>query len=603
MRIKIRYIDGDRIKRSIIASAGRISEMREVLNNINVFPVADADTGTNMAMTMQSIVASAQSCPYSSLSKVCDCISEGALNGARGNSGAILAQFFQGLSEGAGGRERLSPEEFADAVTLAVTRAREALANPREGTILTVMQDWADYLKQQAIGKEDFVELFTDGLKRARESLAETPSKLKILQKAGVVDAGAQGFVHLLEGLSDFIDSGKIAAYRAKTHMVEKIRHFHFHKIDDEITFRYCTEGLIQGEAIDKKELQKQLSQMGDSLIVVGSSRKARIHIHTNEPEAVFDLIGRFGAVLQTKAEDMQKQHDEALELAPKKGIALVTDSTCDLPPEFFEKYDINVVPVIIQIGDKGYQDRVEIQSIDFYKILEADTHRLTTSQPPVASFREVYARLVEKYEAIISIHISEGLSGTINGARIAAKEFAHKINIEVINSKTTSAGLGLVVHEAAKMIEEGLSLSELKDKIQLCVQRVKIFVSIPTLKYMIRSGRVQKPKGFLATLLQIKPVIGLNEEGKAMELAKVIGKKRVAEKTLELALNYARKLVSPKFIIVHMMAQEQAEKFHRLIKAEFAQEDIPVLDASPALGLHAGVGATAIAVLGDPLS
>ncbi len=603
MRIKIRYIDGARLKRSILASAGRISEMQEMLNDINVFPVADADTGTNMAMTMQSIVESAQACPYSTLSDVCACISDGALTGARGNSGAILAQFFQGLSEGAGGRERLSPEEFADAVALAAKRAREALANPREGTILTVMQDWADSLKEQAIGKEDFTELFGDALRRARESLADTPNKLKVLSRAGVVDAGAQGFVHLLEGLSDFINSGKIAAYRAKSHMFDKIRHFHFNKVDDVIHFRYCSECLLQGEGIDKKELQQKLSLLGDSLIIVGNARKVRVHIHTNEPQALFDLAATMGTVLQTKIEDMQKQHDEALDQAPRKGIALVTDSTCDMPQELFDKYNIHVVPVVIQIGEKSYQDRVEISAQDFYRILETDSQRLTTSQPPVASFLKVYSRLVEQYESVISIHISEALSGTINGARIAAREYADKMNIEVINSRSTSAGLGLIVHEAAQLIEAGWSFAELKDKIGACVQSVRIFVSIPTLKYMIRSGRVRKPKGFLATLLQIKPVIGLDAEGKAVELAKVIGKKRVAEKTLELALAYARQLMRPKFIIVHMMAQEQAEKFRRFIAAEYSQQDIPVLEASPALGLHAGVGAAAIAVLGEPVA
>jgi DAK2 domain fusion protein YloV len=602
MKVKIRYIDGARLKRAIIASASRISEMREKLNNINVFPVPDADTGTNMAMTMQSIVASAQACPEGSLTDVCRCISEGAMNGARGNSGAILAQFFHGLAEGAKGRERLSPEEFAHAVAIAAVRAREALSNPREGTILTVMQDWSDFLKQQAIGEIDFTQLFTKGLTRARESLAETPRKLQVLRKAGVVDAGAQGFVHLLEGLSDFIDTGKVAAFRAGSHVAEKLRHFHFHKMDDEIRFRYCTECLIQGEALDRSQIQSKLADLGDSLIVVGGGRKVRIHIHVNDPEEVFAAAASFGTLLQTKAEDMKKQHEEATLQAPRRGIALVTDSTCDMPVEWIEKYGINVVPVLIHIGEKSYRDREEISAYDFYKILEGDKERLMTSQPPVASFIKLYEKLAEQYESIISIHISEALSGTIQGARTGARQLAEKIRIEVINSRTTSAGLGLVVHEAAKMIEKGLPLAEIKEKILDVVDRTRIIVGIPTLKYLVRSGRVRKTQGFLGTLLQIKPLVTINDEGRVVEIAKVIGRKRIGEKAVELALGYARRLLNPRFIIVHMLANAQADALRRMIQQEYSDFEIPVLDASPALGLHVGIGAAAIAVLGDPL-
>ncbi|HNW59284.1 MAG TPA: DegV family protein [bacterium] len=601
MRIQIRYIDGARLKRAIIASAGRIIEMQEKLNNMNVFPVPDADTGTNMALTMNSIIASARSCPESTLTEVCGCIAEGAMTGARGNSGAILAQFFQGLAEGAGGRERLSPEEFAQAVATAAKRAREALAAPREGTILTVMQDWSDYLKLQAIGEKDFAHLFRDALTRAKESLADTPNKLQVLRKAGVVDAGAQGFVHLLEGLSDFIDSGRVAALKATSHVAEKIRHFHFHKVSDEIRFRYCTECLIQGEALDRGRIQEALQALGDSLIVVGGGHKVRIHIHANEPQQVFDLAATFGAVLQTKAEDMKKQHAEATQQAPRRAIALVTDSACDLPAEWIEKYDIHTVPVLIQIGEESYRDREEISAYDFYTILERDTQRLRTSQPTVASFLTLYQQLAERYESILSIHLSETLSGTIQGARTAARQLAEKIPITVVNSRSVSAGQGLIVLEAARMIESGDSLEEIRERIEEVALRTRLFVAIPTLKYLIRSGRVRKSQGFLGTLLQIKPLISLNSEGRVVEVAKVIGRKRIVQKSVELALSYARRIVNPRFIVVHMLAQNVGEVMRRQIEQEFAGIEIPVLDASPALGLHAGIGAAAIAVLGDP--
>jgi len=603
MKIKIHYIDGERLKRSIIASAGRISEMQEKLNSINVFPVADADTGTNMVATMQSIVASAQECQIGTLQEVCASIAEGALTGARGNSGAILAQFFYGLSEGARGKERLSSREFAQAVNTAVKRAREALSNPREGTILTVMQDWADHLKNQAIGEKDFARLFRESLKKARESLAETPKRLQTLRRAGVVDAGAQGFVHLLEGLTDFIDTGKIVAFRARSHVVDRIRHMHFHKVEKELRHRFCTECVISGSDLSRMLVMKSMEKFGDSLIVVGGGHKIRIHIHTNNPDKVFAAAAIFGAVASTKVEDMRRQQQEALGRAAKRPIGLVTDSTCDIPPDLIERHQIEVVPVFINVGGRNFQDRVEISTNDFYQILKNDSQKLTTSQPPVSSFSACYKKVAQKYEAILSIHISEALSGTIQGARLAVRDLKDKVRCEVINSKTTSAALGLIVGEAGRLIESGASLAEVHAGIERAIAQVRFFVSVPTIKYLVRSGRVHKTKGLLATLLQIKPVIGISAEGKAVEVAKVIGRKRVEEKTLELALQYAYRISRPRFSIVHMLAPELGRSFQQAILKRFPQAEIPVLEASPALGLHAGIGSAGIAVLGDPIA
>ncbi len=597
MKIKIRYIDGERLKRSILASAARIAEMQEKLNSINVFPVADADTGTNMVLTMQGIVQSTQNCPFSSFDKVCACIAEGALSGARGNSGAILAQFFYGLAEGTDGKERLSSHEFAQAVSHAVHRAREALADPKEGTILTVMQDWADHLKHHAIGEKDFAQLFRDALKRARQSLADTPKKLQLLRKAGVVDAGAQGFVHLLEGLTDFIDTGKIAAFRATTHAVEKIRSFH--KKFDDVRFRFCTECLIHGSNLQRLVIQQRLSPFGDSLIVVGGRQKIRVHIHTNDPEQVFAAAADFGSISQKKTEDMLKQV-EAATFVRKKAIALVTDSTCDLPKENVERYNIHVVPVMINIDNKSYRDRTEISTYDFYQILKTNQQKLTTSQPPVAEFTKVFEPLAEKYDTILSLHISEALSGTINGARTAAKNIQSRTRFEIINSRTTSAALGLLVSEAGRLIETGSSIEEIVQHLHRAIEHVRLFVSIPTLKYLMRSGRLHVSKGLLATLLQIKPVISINREGRVVEIAKVIGRKRVEEKTLELAIQYGKTFRNPKFSIVHILSPELAARYRHAIQSYFSVQDVPILDASPALGLHTGVGSAAIAVLGD---
>lgn len=601
MNVKIRYIDGLRLKRSIVASAHRITEMQEQLNAINVFPVADADTGTNMAATMRAIIESTQACPQVTLAGVCRCIADGALQGARGNSGAILAQFFQGLAEACSDKDRLTVEEFAAAVRLAVDRAREALSNPREGTILTVMEDWANFVSAQAGKESDYVLLLQDALQRARLSLAETPKKLKVLKKAGVVDAGAQGFVHLLEGLSDFIDSGKVAALKAGSHLAERIRHFHFHKVKEEIRFRFCTECLLEGEGLQRQQLQDSLSSFGDSIIVVGSTRKMRVHIHTNEPEAVFALAGKMATVLQTKVEDMLAQNETALAREDRDGIALVTDSTCDLPADILQRFNVHVVPVQVMIGDKNFRDRVEITTEEIYRVIKSNSARVSTSQPPVASYLDVYEAVADRYESAISIHLSGGLSGTFDAAQTAAKTMADKIRLELLDSKTASAGLGLLVAEAGRLIEKGLKLDDIVRLLRYSITQSRIFISVPTMRYLMRSGRLTKTRGLLATLLNIKPVLMLNEEGKVTEAAKVIGLQRVYEKTVELAGRFAAGVRNPRFQIAHAVTMERALWCKERLLSQFPGVDIPIVDASPALGLHTGIGSIAVAVMGEP--
>jgi len=578
-------------------------QMQESLNNINVFPVADADTGTNMAATMRSIAQAAETCHDKSFTGISNAIAESALLGARGNSGVILAQFFYGFAQATKGKLRLSTQAFALAVADAAERAREALSNPKDGTILTVMKDWAAHLTEHAEKKRDFVELLKESLHRAKESLAETPKKLKVLQKAGVVDAGAQGFVHIIEGLVDFIESGKIAALKTSSHVVEKIRHFHFHKVDEEILHQYCTECLIEGTSLDRKTLHERLQALGDSLIVVGSERKMRVHIHTNQPDEVFAIAKSMGTLAQTKIEDMRKQNKDARSLAPETGIALVTDSTCDLPAELLEKYNVNVVPVQLMIGDQSHLDRLEIKPQDFYQVLQNSTERLATSQPSPAQFVQAYDRLTSQYESIIGLHISQQLSGTLNGSRQAAKSYESQQRIDILDSKTTSAALGLLVAEAGKLIEQGLAHEEILRRLRIAVENVRIFVSVPTLKYVIRSGRLNRTKGLLGTLLNLKPVLTINPEGKVTEAAKVIGSKRVFQKTLELADQFAMTVRNPRFGIVHVLNVPMAEWYAGELKKRFKVQDTFITDASPALGVHTGIGSVAIAVLGDPIA
>ena len=600
MKIQIKYLNGIRFKRFIIHSAQRINQTEQYLNDINVFPVADGDTGTNMAATMNSIVKDIKKCKESSFSRISSIIADSALTGARGNSGAILAQFFQGLAEATKDKVRLSTETFAQAATKAAEQARNAISNPQEGTIITVMKDWANHLTEHAPNTPDFVELFKKALSKAKDSLAQTPDKLLILKKAGVVDAGAQGFVNILEGIVNFIEYGKIKSLKVIASTTKKMSSFNLEKVNSEINFQFCTECLLEGIDVDLKTIKQRLSFLGDSLIIAGSKNKAHIHIHTDKPEDVFAELSEFGTIVKTKVDDMHKQHTKIKLDTQIKSIGLVTDSTCDLPPEIIKKYNIQVVPIVIQVGEKSYLDQIEIKPKDFCYLLQTSNQKISTSQPPPAFFTEIYNKIAAKYESIISLHISEKLSGTIQGARMGCKDREYSNKIHIVDSKTSSVALGLLVAKAAELIQGRCKLEEIIDRLKIAADNVKIFISIPTLKYLMRSGRLNKTKGLLGTLLNLKPILTVNSDGNIVEAAKVIGQKRVVHKTLDLAIKFAKSVKNPRFGIAHVSAPELAQWYGYKIRNVFNSSKVMISEASPALSVHIGIGGAAIAVLGD---
>lgn len=596
MKVKIKYINGIRLKRSIIAGAVRVKEKQQHLNDINVFPVPDGDTGTNMAMTLESISSGAQGVSQPSLDAVGDAIAESAIQGARGNSGVILAQFFQGFTEAIRGRMRLTPAAFSQAATTAVEKAKEAIANPREGTILTVMRDWASYISEHAPHKQDFLDLLSGGLQRAKHSLAETPKKLKVLEKAGVVDSGAEGFVHLLEGIIDFIRTGQVAAITAGEKIIASVKHHH--SGDEPLPYQFCTECLISGSEIDKTAIRERLMRMGDSLIVIGSSKRVRVHIHSNEPDQVFETLADYGTVSKTKIDDMWQQVKDQKQ--KREGIALVTDSTCDLPPERLRELNVHVIPVRVNIGEQSYLDRVEMTSEDFYLIMQDTREKLSTSLPSPGDYREVYQVVAEQNESMIGVHLASVLSGTFNSARVAARDTLADMKKDLIDSRTTSAALGLIVQKAGKMIQAGKSHDEVVTAIKKATEKSRIFLSVPTLKNLIRSGRVNWAKGFVGTALNLKPVITLDPEGHVVQKTRAFGGKQLLNKVYELAADYANTLSNPEFGIVHVLNLKTAEMLKERLLSRFGGADVFITDASPALGVHTGIGSVAIAVLGD---
>ncbi len=253
-------IDGLQLADALRSGIYRLFGRTAHINHINVFPVPDGDTGTNLAMTLSAVLTALDRQRSADAGQVLTLVADAALDGARGNSGAILAQFFLGLADRTTGVATLTPGEFALALVLGARYARDAMAEPREGTLLTVLAAFADEAarRQAASGYDDFHTLFSAALPEARRSLAATQEQLEALRMAGVVDAGALGFVELLEGMAVYFETGVVAASVAPSHEPDEAMASGASTEE----FRYCVECMIHGEAIALRSLKETLGTL-----------------------------------------------------------------------------------------------------------------------------------------------------------------------------------------------------------------------------------------------------------------------------------------------------------------------------------------------------
>jgi len=593
--IAVGYLDGRRLARSVIAGARFVAERAEPLNRINVFPVPDGDTGTNLATTLQRIAAGISRIRQRHVREMARAIAEEAVAGARGNSGAILAQFFCGFSEALPDTARASVRDFGAAAVRAAESAYGAIARPVEGTILTVLRDWANAVRHRAEDILDFAELLPVSLREAKRSLENTPNQMKALQKAGVVDAGAQGFVYLVEGIVRYL---REAARHDLPEPPEDVRAAVFDKQLESILFRYCTEALLEGDALDRNELRRQAALLGDSIVIAGSARKVRLHVHTNEPEKLFEAAARMAEVAQTKVEDMRAQHETRFDQNRAARVALVTDSTCDLPASLFEELNIGVVPVRVYFGSENYLDKVTLTPSEFYARFAVTREQPKTSQPPPADFTQVYQNMATHAGSIVSIHLSAAVSGTYQAAIVGSRP-VEKTRFEHVDSKTVSVALGLIVRAAAEAAASGKSAEEVARVARDAATRARLFIAVPTLEHLVRGGRVSPVKGLFAKILGLLPVLTISKEGAAEPAAKARGFSAARKKMMALLFEAAEAgRPGRQFGVAHCDADALAGSIAHEIRQRYPESDVMIVECGPALGAHGGPGAVAVAVL-----
>lgn len=598
----IRYIDGRRLGRALAAGAKRLVESAGLLDRINVFPVPDGDTGANMAATVLALTGGLSFAKVQSVGGAARLAADAALSGSRGNSGAILAEFFQGLADDLVTEVRIGTKRFAAAAVNAADAARSALSLPREGTIITVLHDWSRAVHHIAQRSDDFIVILRESLVAARASLERTPELLPELKKAGVVDAGGLGFVRLIEGIIQYIQHGRLReTYAEKFHAADEdfaVISDHESVPSDGVAprYRYCVEAMVSGQHIDAAALRARLELHGDSVVVAGSALRVKAHVHSDNPSAIFSVLAEFGAVERHKADDMRLQTSRAA--AGRRACAVIVDSACDMPDADKLRLGVETVPVQVIMDGASRMDGTGVSSDEFIAYLASRPSQYpTTSQPSTASFSRKFDLALAYADAAVYVGISDALSGTLEAGRRTAVASKDASRLRVVDSRQISVAAGLVARKAAEAAALGAGVDEVVAVAEAAVARVKLLVAAPSLEGLIRSGRLHGMKGLAARLLGLRPILTVGSDGKAASDGTYFGAKRGIAALLARVSAIVPAGSPLEAIIAHVDAAGDAETLSTALSARYQiNTPIAITTVSPALATHGGLG---IVVLG----
>jgi DegV family protein with EDD domain len=589
-------LSGDDFANALVSGIHRVIDDQELLNQINVFPVPDGDTGTNLSLSLGSVLPVLQRGDGKHLGSLLAAVADALLDGARGNSGAIMAQFFQGMSDSAGDLSRFTPYTFAKAVTMGSDYAHDAMSKPREGTILSVIAAFAtstaDGAKHGADG--GFAAVIGSALEQARQALAETQEQLDVLRKAGVVDAGAKGFVDLVDGMDEYLRTGNIVA-EPDLSLLSIEAPLVTAGSSLESGFRFCTECIVTGVDIDRRKLREALADVGDSLVLAGTKRKARIHIHVDEPDRVFDIARRYGQVSAEKADDMHRQQTSSHDVG--KRFAVITDSAADIPDEDMERLDIHMVPCRVQFGDRGYLDKVSITADEFFAELASNPNHPTTSQPAPGDFRRQYQFLASHFADVLSINLTGKASGTLEAARSAAERINAHGRVHVINSRNASLGQGLLVVAAAEYAKAGLSVQDAIAAVNALIPDTRTYGLLKDLRFAVRGGRVPRWVKTIADLLRATAVIRTVPDGRVASGTFLFGRRNRIKRFARYVAKRTPAADSLDIAIGHAVCREDAAELERELRGYFDNiHRTTITDIGAALGVHGGPGTLIVA-------
>ena len=431
-------MDAALLAKMFLAGAQNLDVKKEWINELNVFPVPDGDTGTNMTMTITSAAREVQSLDKLTMKELCKAISNGSLRGARGNSGVILSQLLRGFTKTVRGSEIIDIPLIADACEKAVETAYKAVIKPKEGTILTVAREMSKIARKLADGQMDLPAYLKSVIDYGNQTLAKTPEMLPVLKEAGVVDSGGQGLMVVLEGAYDALMGKEIDLNFAKPETtkqnVETVN-------DEDIKFGYCTEFIINLERAlsgsQVEELRRFLTEIGDSIVLVPDPELVKVHVHTNDPGMAISKALTYGYLTNMKIDNMRVEHREKLIKDTKKlELEKEAEAKKPAPPK-------KAGFIAVAAGD-GFREILQGLDVD-YVISGGQTMNPST---------EDVLNAVDMVNAE-NIFLFPDNSNIIMAAN-QARELVQEKNIIVIPTRTVPQGISAIIsYDPDKTIEE----------------------------------------------------------------------------------------------------------------------------------------------------
>jgi uncharacterized protein len=432
--VHLEHLDGPTFKQMFLGGVARLNARKQEINDLNVFPVPDGDTGTNMILTIQAAIQELKKDTDNSVNSLAKCISLGSLMGARGNSGVILSQLFRGFAKGVEGKEVIDGKDLAEALQEGVNAAYRAVLKPVEGTMLTVAKEAAKAATMAAKRNNNIIYVLEQIVEQSLDTVNRTPSMLPVLKQAGVVDAGGKGVYYLYGGFlnvlvnPDFVEADEPPEAEAEP----GARAFEAGDLGD-IEFAYCTEFIIKGKNMSAPALQDKLMELGDSLLVVGEEDLLKVHVHTNNPGRVLELSLEVGMLSAIKIDNMLEQHRETH----------WGEERDNGQAEAKAEADVNGIGIITVSAGDGFKELLTSMGVD--AIIEGGQ----TMNPSTEDFLREVAKL--PMQKIIILPNNKNI--------ILAAEQAKKLSdkeIEVIPSKTIPQGIAAVL--SLNKVEMGLA-------------------------------------------------------------------------------------------------------------------------------------------------
>ena len=560
------------------------------LNELNFFPVSDHDTGTNLSSLMHYLQSSQY--PSSHFKDLFAVLSDASLIGAAGNSGMIFSAFLGGFSYYQQQTEQLSLTDFIACLQQGAESAYQSVLEPIEGTMLTAMLEWAKICKQQQADSSTYLDLFNQALPLLRETIQT--NKIEKHSEIKNTDAGAVGFLLWLEGMQRYLQNPHQTLTFQAADSSSHIHHDHEPEISS--AYKYCFDTVILNDNATVN-IKDQIKNDGDCLVINKNSRYTKIHIHTNDPLQLTKKLMTMGKIVHQKMDDIQTSLSVPEE--NQHQIALITDSTADLPQDYIDRYSIAVLPITVKLNDNHLIDRATVQLSDIY--INNEKQFASTAVPSAQTIQNLFKKLAAKFKSIIVITVSSKMSSLFQQVYLKASQ-CQNIKITVIDSLRNSAAHGLLVMKAAAVIHQGKSHDDVVAAVKAAIDKTKIIVSVGDFKTMAKSGRAPSMLLQLVDKSQFKPLIGISDDGKTRLEKIVFGAKNSENKLIEKIISVANKASDYVYGVVHSEAAEQAQRIGDLLTQKLKNAPIFIQETSCSIGIHAGKGCVAVAIMSDTL-